>query len=120
MENLVGREQEIALLKEALASPEAELIAVYRRRRVDKTYSIRMVYEESIVFGLTGANRSSTEEQLRNFALAAQKYFFKEAGYFLGAAPKLGGGFCSFVGLAQAVTCDGEKGRFLSRISLLF
>ncbi len=52
MENLIGREREIALLEEALASPEAELIAVYGRRRVGKTYFLQSVQSQVMMDAL--------------------------------------------------------------------
>lgn len=119
MENLVGREREIALLKEALASPEAELIAVYGRRRVGKTYLIRTVYEESIVFELTGANRSSTEEQLRNFALAAQKYFFKDAGIFPAPPQNWAEAFALLSDWLERLPASGKKVVFLDEFPWL-
>ena len=38
IQELIGREPEILSLQEALISPRAELIAVYGRRRVGKTF----------------------------------------------------------------------------------
>ena len=41
MENkniMVGRHQELALLQEIISSPKAELVAVYGRRRIGKTF----------------------------------------------------------------------------------
>lgn len=75
MKNLIGRETEIEILTEALASSSAELIAVYGRRRVGKTYLIRSIYEKHIVFEFTGANRLSFELQLENFSLTIQTAF---------------------------------------------
>ncbi|MCK6690778.1 MAG: AAA family ATPase [Thermoanaerobaculia bacterium] len=75
MENLVGRQTEIRVLQEALKTPEAELIAVYGRRRVGKTYLVRSVYERNIVFEFTGANGVNLATQLENFALTLQTVF---------------------------------------------
>ena len=66
--NLIGRAAEINVLKEAIQSPEAELIAVYGRRRVGKTYLIRTVYENDIVFETSGLNNMSMANQLENFS----------------------------------------------------
>ncbi len=41
MEQLIGRERECKLLEEAVESPKAELIAVYGRRRVGKTFLVK-------------------------------------------------------------------------------
>jgi uncharacterized protein len=66
--NLIGRASEINVLKEAIQSPEAELIAVYGRRRVGKTYLIRTVYENDIVFETSGLNNMPMADQLENFS----------------------------------------------------
>ncbi|MEO0044077.1 MAG: hypothetical protein RL329_3525 [Bacteroidota bacterium] len=75
MENLIGRESEIAVLKEALESPHAELIAVYGRRRVGKTYLIQTVYEQNMLLELMGLNGVSQPEQLENFSLTIARTF---------------------------------------------
>ena len=67
MEDLIGRKNEVNVLRDALASPEAALVAVYGRRRVGKTYLIRTIYEKDIVFEFTGANRATLATQLDNF-----------------------------------------------------
>jgi uncharacterized protein len=75
MENIIGREAEIKVLHEALASSSAELIAVYGRRRVGKTYLIRTVYEKELILELTGLNNASYSEQLENFNLTIARAF---------------------------------------------
>lgn len=68
MQNLVGREAEIKILNEALASSQAELIAVYGRRRVGKTFLIRTVYEQHTVVEFSGVKNAALSEQLENFS----------------------------------------------------
>jgi uncharacterized protein len=68
IQELIGREPEIATLQEATVSPRAELIAVYGRRRVGKTFLIRTVYEQNIVFELTGLKDANLADQLENFS----------------------------------------------------
>jgi hypothetical protein len=68
MKKLIGREPEIKILEQALNSQEAELIAMYGRRRVGKTHLIQTVYKKEIVFQLTGINGAPLEEQLQNFS----------------------------------------------------
>ena len=75
MENLVGRETEIEVLQEALTTPYAELIAVYGRRRVGKTYLVRTVYEKELICEMTGLNNAPLSEQLENFSLTLTKSF---------------------------------------------
>ena len=47
---LVGRVQERRILDAAMRSPESELIAVYGRRRVGKTFLIRRHFEDELYF----------------------------------------------------------------------
>ena len=75
MENLIGRATEIKILTDALESRQAELIAVYGRRRVGKTYLIRCVYEKQMAFEFTGANGVPYLRQLENFMETIQTTF---------------------------------------------
>ena len=70
MEKLVGRELEKTILSGILESPEAELVAVLGRRRVGKTFLIRSVFENRLVFEFSGIHKASLNEQLQNFSLA--------------------------------------------------
>ena len=67
---LVGRARERVVLAQVMASPEAELVAVYGRRRVGKTYMIREVLGDATRFELTAAYGASVRDQLANFATA--------------------------------------------------
>ena len=58
------------MLAQAMASSEAELIAVYGRRRVGKTYMIRELLGDAICFELTAVYGASVRDQLANFATA--------------------------------------------------
>jgi len=64
---LVGREREQEILNDALISNESELIAVYGRRRVGKTFLIRNTYSAHVVFSMTGIKDAGRTIQLRNF-----------------------------------------------------
>ena len=64
MEKLVGRVSEKKILENALASSGAELVAMYGRRRIGKTFLIRLVYEKYIRFEFTGVHKATMEEQL--------------------------------------------------------
>jgi uncharacterized protein len=65
---LTGRIREQQALRRVVDSPEAELVAVYGRRRVGKTFLIREVLGPSICFELTGVYGASSATQLKNFA----------------------------------------------------
>ncbi len=64
---LVGREREKQILKDALSSNRSELIAVYGRRRIGKTYLIRQFFEKNIIFSFTGLSEGNRAEQIKNF-----------------------------------------------------
>jgi|GEM_PF-4634629 len=50
------------------------MISVIGRRRVGKTYLIRAVYEEHLLFEMSGLQRANKSGQLRNFANQLKKY----------------------------------------------
>lgn len=66
-QELVGRKAEIESLKNLLNTNEAELVAIYGRRRVGKSFLIKRIYEKECIFSFTGANNNTTEENLNNF-----------------------------------------------------
>lgn len=78
----VGREKEAQMLREALVSREAEMIAVIGRRRVGKTSLIKYVYDEHIDFEATGVQNAPLSEQLQNFALRLNHTFHDGASVF--------------------------------------
>lgn len=67
---LIGRRREQAILREALETDAAELVAVYGRRRVGKTFLIRELFGSAIAFELTGSHASDMATQLVAFATA--------------------------------------------------
>ncbi len=72
---LIGREKESKILRKALESSEAELVAVTGRRRVGKTFLIKQVLGENINFEFTGIPDTSRKLQLINFGReVARKY----------------------------------------------
>ncbi len=70
---LIGREKEMRILKDALASPNPEMVAVIGRRRVGKTFLIKKAYEKRIDFEITGIRDVSNDVQLQNFSLHLTK-----------------------------------------------
>jgi AAA+ ATPase superfamily predicted ATPase len=69
-ETIIGRVAEKKILSEMLASKEAELIALYGRRRVGKTFLARNFYHKQLVFEFTGEHEASLAQQLANFSRA--------------------------------------------------
>ena len=64
---LIGRKKEQEILLDALNSSEAEMVSLVGRRRVGKTFLVTSLYQEKIVFELTGIQNASRAIQLRNF-----------------------------------------------------
>lgn len=70
MDTIIGRKNEQEILNKILKSGEPELIAIYGRRRVGKTFLIRNVYEKQIAFEFSGIHNAILDQQLENFATA--------------------------------------------------
>ena len=67
---IIGREEEKRLLQRLINSDKAELLAVYGRRRVGKTFLIHSYLREHIVFNITGTQNATLASQLEQFAIA--------------------------------------------------
>jgi uncharacterized protein len=80
---MIGRKKEMDILANAYTSKKPELIAVFGRRRVGKTYLIGSFFQGKIDFELTGLKEGTSEQQLRNFT-----YSLKDAKK-LGELPPL-------------------------------
>ncbi len=66
---LVGRELESSLLNKYINSDRSELVAVYGRRRVGKTFFIRQVLKGKACFTFSGAENATIKQQLMNFGV---------------------------------------------------
>jgi AAA+ ATPase superfamily predicted ATPase len=64
---VIGRHKEKQIFQRLLTSDQTELLAVYGRRRVGKTYLIREYFKENMVFEFTGAYEADAQIQLHNF-----------------------------------------------------
>jgi len=67
MEKLIGRQEEQKLLQEAMAAKGSELIALFGRRRVGKTFLIRQCLGHSLAFEMSGTQDANLAAQLENF-----------------------------------------------------
>jgi AAA+ ATPase superfamily predicted ATPase len=70
MEQVIGRVEERKLLQKIENSSDAELVAVYGRRRVGKTYLIRNGFKRALSFEFSGIHNASLAQQLENFSIA--------------------------------------------------
>ena len=71
---IFGREQEQKILQRCLKSNKPELLVVYGRFRIGKTYLIREFFNHSFSFYTSGINNSSTRLQLKTFENALHSY----------------------------------------------
>lgn len=60
---MIGRKREMDILANAYTSKKPELIAVFGRRRVGKTYLIGSFFEDKIDFEMTGLKDGTIEQQ---------------------------------------------------------
>lgn len=74
MKEIVGRIEEKKKLEQTLKSPEAELIAIYGRRRVGKTYLVRKTFNKNLIFEFSGVHNALLKDQLVNFSNTLAEY----------------------------------------------
>lgn len=75
MSAIIGRKEELEILKSLEQSDESSFVAVYGRRRVGKTYLVRHVFDGKFSFYLTGIANVGLMPQLANFYAALVRYF---------------------------------------------
>lgn len=73
MEKIIGRKKEIEILEKSNKNNTSELIAIYGRRRVGKTFLIRNYFEKQIIFEVVGLFNGNLNDQLQNFSKQLQK-----------------------------------------------
>lgn len=72
---MIGRTNEIQILKSLLVSNKAEFLAIYGRRRVGKTYLIKNTYINHIAFEFTGIQNATLKNQLFKFSAKIEAHF---------------------------------------------
>lgn len=104
MKELIGRQEHVAQMQEALNSDKAEMVALVGRRRIGKTYLVRKVYDRVMDFELTGIQYAGKKDQLHNFVMAMTQYF---PGYPMDTRPK--SWIDAFYELSQALERSNRK-----------
>lgn len=74
MGKLIGRVRECKELQSCLDSDRSELVIVYGRRRVGKTFLIEEFFNRKFDFKYVGSHSLKTRDQLRNFARVLSSY----------------------------------------------
>ena len=70
MENVIGRTEEKALIRLIENSGEPELLAMYGRRRIGKTFLIRNGFSQGLCFEFSGTHNATLNQELENFSVA--------------------------------------------------
>lgn len=52
--DIVGRDEEIEIMRDLEQSRVSEFLVVYGRRRIGKTFLIRELFQDKFVFSMTG------------------------------------------------------------------
>lgn len=80
---VIGRALEKDKLVEALSSHRSELVAIYGRRRIGKTFLIREFYSKYITFSFAGLRNGTRQDQIENFMIELKGF----AGEFYNEEP---------------------------------
>ncbi len=94
--NIIGRDDEKLLLAGILANTKADLVAVYGRRRIGKTYLIRSYLKKHIALEYSGIHNVETAVQLAGYCRALAKQLNNDV-----ALPEAADWFAAFELTAQ-------------------
>lgn len=75
IKNIIGREKECKKLQNCLEANTSQLVIVYGRRRVGKTFLINQFFDDNFSFKVTGIFNESKEMQLKAFTVSLNNYF---------------------------------------------
>ena len=75
---MIGRKEEIKALDWDLSRPESQLVVVYGRRRIGKTYLIREKFSDQFTFYHTGVRDGSLRDQLDAFRASLVQYGYRK------------------------------------------
>ena len=70
---MIGRAKELAELKRAFEAKESQLVAIYGRRRVGKTYLVNEAFNHDFAFHHSGLKRGDLKAQLKQFRMSLRQ-----------------------------------------------
>ena len=70
---MIGRKKELNELKNAYEAKESQLVAIYGRRRIGKTYLVNEAFNHVFAFHHSGLKRGGLKEQLKQFRLSLRQ-----------------------------------------------
>ena len=68
LQNIIGRKREIELIENCLNSNKPELVAVYGRRRIGKTFLVKQLLGDKFSFYMTGVFQCTKAQMLAYFS----------------------------------------------------
>lgn len=74
IDSIIGRKVEQEILHQLVESDNPELITIYGRRRIGKTFLVRQYFKDSFSFYYTGIYQGTKKEQLREFKRQLERY----------------------------------------------
>lgn len=123
VDKIIGRVAEQEILHQRIASKSPELIAIYGRRRIGKTFLVRQYFNDAFSFYSTGIYQGTKKEQLGEFTRQLEYYSgrkwkvakdwfdaFAQLREYLGT---LGGNKPIIVFLDELPWMDTRKSRFI-------
>ena len=101
---MIGRTEELKSLDVDLSREEPQLVVVYGRRRIGKTYLIREKFADQFTFFHTGVRGGLLEDQLEAFRASLVQYGYRRC-------PRLKGWIDAFCRLDELIARapDGRK-----------
>lgn len=73
-DTIIGRKAEQEILRQRIESDVPELIAIYGRRRIGKTFLVRQYFNDTFSFYSTGIYQGTKKEQLGEFNRQLERY----------------------------------------------
>ena len=108
---MIGRTEELKSLDVDLSREEPQLVVVYGRRRIGKTYLIREKFADQFTFFHTGVRGGLLEDQLEAFRASLVQYGYRRC-------PRLKGWIDAFCRLDELIARapDGRKIVFIDEL----
>lgn len=108
---MIGRKEELKALDWDLSRPESQLVVVYGRRRIGKTYLIREKFSDQFAFYHTGIRAGSFRDQLDAFRASLIQYGYRKC-------PRLSSWIDAFSRLSELVAAApcGRKVVFIDEM----
>ncbi len=113
-QSIIGREAEISILNKMLHSTAPELLAIYGRRRVGKTFLIRNYCHSNMIFSCSGQLNGKTKEQLLNFTRQLNQWFPNQT--ILSSATSWQEAFAQLEQCVETVRRKGKKVIFFDEL----